>query len=164
MATEKKFFYNVRQNQTRDSKMFGKWYPEAKILQTLSTRSLAKHIMRHGSPYTLDVIMGVLIAFSEAVVEECMASNAVKIDGLGTFTPVIEAVKGGSEDKEGCDATKIQGIHIRLTPEGSDISGENITSRAMLKRVNLERAGWVTGTHKTKNYAEHAFMNETVTP
>ena len=140
MATEKKFFYNVRQNQTRDSKMFGKWYPEAKILQTLSTRSLAKHIMRHGS------------------------SNAVKIDGLGTFTPVIEAVKGGSEDKEGCDATKIQGIHIRLTPEGSDISGENITSRAMLKRVNLERAGWVTGTHKTKNYAEHAFMNETVTP
>ena len=66
MATEKKFFYVARQNQVRDSKMFGKWYPEAYVLQTLSTRALAKHIQKHGSPYTLDVIMGVLIAFARA--------------------------------------------------------------------------------------------------
>ena len=121
MATEKKFFYVARQNQVRDSKMFGKWYPEAYVLQTLSTRALAKHIQKHGSPYTLDVIMGVLIAFAEVTVEECMASNAVKIDGLGTFRPEIESTKGGAESKDLCDQSKVAGIHLRFTPEGSNI-------------------------------------------
>jgi predicted histone-like DNA-binding protein len=160
MATEKKFFYVARQNQVRDSKMFGKWYPEAYVLQTLSTRALAKHIQKHGSPYTLDVIMGVLIAFAEVTVEECMASNAVKIDGLGTFRPEIESTKGGAESKDLCDQSKVAGIHLRFTPEGSNITGEDITSRSMLKKARLERVGWVEGAQKTKNYQVHTFMDE----
>ena len=161
MATEKKFFYVARQNQVRDSKMFGKWYPEAYVRQTLSTRALAKHIQKHGSPYTLDVIMGVLIAFAEVTVEECMASNAVKIDGLGTFRPEIESTKGGAESKDLCDQSKVAGIHLRFTPEGSNITGEDITSRTMLKKARLERVGWVEGAQKTKNYQVHTFMDET---
>ena len=160
MASEKKFFYVVRQNTTRDSKMYGKWYPEAKIMQTLSTRSLARHIQKHGSPFTLDVIVGVLTAFSEVVVEECLASNAVKIDGLGTFRPEIETVKGGAASKEKCDQTKIKGIHVRLYPEASDITGEDITSRQFLSKANIQRVGWVEGTVKGKNYKIHAFVDE----
>lgn len=164
MATEKKFFYVARQNKVADSKMFGKWYPEAHVMQTLSTRSMARHIQKHGSPFTLDVVVGVLTAFSETCVEECMAGNAVKIDGLGTFRPELESVKGGADTKDECDASKIAGIHIRFCPEGSDITGENITSRQLLKKCNLERIGWVEGTQKLKNVKIHSFINETVTP
>ena len=160
MAGEKKFFYVARQNMAKDSKMYGKWYPQAKVLQTLSTRAVAKHIQSHGSPFTLDVIMGVLIAFSQVVVEECAASNAVKIDGLGTFRPEIESVKGGAEDKDSCDASKIAGIHVRFYPEASDITGEDITSRSMRKKANIERVGYVTGTRSAGNYAEHDYAPE----
>jgi hypothetical protein len=85
----------------------------------------------------------------------------VKIDGLGTFRPEIESTKGGAESKDLCDQSKVAGIHLRFTPEGSNITGEDITSRSMMKKARLERVGWVEGAQKTKNYQVHTFMDET---
>ena len=43
------------------------YYAQAVTLETLSLRDMAKHITSHGSPFTVDVVIGVLEAFLTAI-------------------------------------------------------------------------------------------------
>ena len=65
------------------------------------------------------------------MVELLQGGQPVKWDGLGTFTPTIESVKGGATEaqlKAGVDVREvINGVHIRFIPENE--KGEEITSR-----------------------------------
>ena len=55
----------LRQNKNEDSRAYGKWYAELMDRESISTRALAKHIASHGSPYTEDMIIGILAALSK---------------------------------------------------------------------------------------------------
>ena len=149
MATSKvKIFYDLVQNKVRDSKMYGKWYAEPVVLQTLNMRGLAKHIVAHGSPFTLDTIMAVLTKAGTCIVELISEGKAVKVEGLGKFYPTLQNKKGGAAVKEDFDESKIEGVHVRFLPEGSNETGDDITSASFRKKVSLERRGWVEGTGK----------------
>ena len=135
-----KIFYVVTQNQAEGTKAYGKWYAQAKSVETLNTRRLAAHIAEHGSIYTPDVVYGVLEKFRSCLIEMLLDSKKVKIDGLGIFYCTLENVKGGAAKKEDFNVnTHLEALHIRFLPEQE--AEQNISSREFLKKaefINIE--------------------------
>jgi uncharacterized membrane protein YgcG len=83
------------------------------------------------SVYSRDIVEGVIQRLTKVMVELLQAGQPVKWDGLGTFTPTVESVKGGYSEaqiKAGASVRDvIAGVHIRFIPENE--KGEEITSR-----------------------------------
>ena len=128
-----RIIYLKYQNKNRDSAAFGKWFARLKSMETLNTRMLANHISEHGSIYTPDVVFGVLEKFRSCLVEMLLNSRKVKIDGLGTFYPMVECTKGGAPTEDKFNVNEhIAGVHIRFLPETAQ--EENLSSREFLKK------------------------------
>ena len=128
--------YDLYQNNNRDSAAYSKWYPRAVRDNTLSLKGLAEHIQGHGSLYTIDVVMGVMMKFKECLVELVSQGTGVKLDGLGTFYPTLEA-EGAETPVDYNVANCLKGVHIRFIPENA--AEERITSRAFMDKVMLKQ-------------------------
>ncbi len=130
---------NLRKNNNEKSDQFGRYYPSIDRRRTLSLRGLSKHISDHGSIYTRDVVEGVLTKLTQCIPELLSQGIPVKLDGLGTFYPTIEAVNGGIESieaaKEVSAASVVEGVHVRFTPENAEL--DRITSKAFKERCSL---------------------------
>ncbi len=137
MATKKiEMQYNLRQLNNENNNAHLLWFPKAVRRSTLSLRGLSDHISDHGSIYTRDVVLGVLSKFTSCLTELVAQGVAVKLDGLGTFYPTLEAK--GAETPVGYNIQEyLKGIHVRFQPEGCD--DDNITSREMKKKVIMQQ-------------------------
>lgn len=60
-------------------------YPYPQVREVLPLEKLAKHIASHGSPYTRDVILGVITATVDCIREQLLAGNKVQVGELGAF-------------------------------------------------------------------------------
>ena len=140
----------LRQNKNEDSKAFGKWYAELMDRETITTRGLAKHIASHGSPFTEDMIIGVLAALSRCIPELVSEGTGVKLDGLGQFYPSLETTGADTPTKFSIQEN-VKGVHIRFLPDGTKL--DNMTSREFRDKCSLNIWGTVTttGTSKDKN-------------
>lgn len=144
MVKTPQFEINLRQNDNTYTSAYGKYYPKAKEKQTISLRGLIDHMAEHNSIYGRDVTEGVLTKMQGCIVELLSEGNPVKIDGLGTFVPKVQATKNGIS-KADILAGKwnasnyIKGIHIRFRPEGS--GDEDITSRRFKEQCALSTYG-----------------------
>lgn len=117
------------QNTVNNEKTKGKFYRRAVHIATLSLEDLGKHIVDHGSPYTEDIVQGVLKAFRNCLIEQLMESKKVKIDGLGTFYLSVSSTGAESVDEASMD--QIKNVRLRFLPDSS--------SRAMLDSVSLRK-------------------------
>ena len=134
-----KIFYLLKQNKNSVSKIYGKWFAQAKSVETLNTRKLATHIAEHGSIYTPDVVFGVLEKFRSCMLEMLLNSRRVKIDGLGTFYCTIENQKGGAATKqEFSPNSNLKALHIRFIPDQE--AETNISSREFIKKAEFVNA------------------------
>ena len=134
-----KIFYLLKQNKSESSKIFGKWFAQAKSVETMNTRKLANHIAEHGSIYTPDVVFGVLEKFRSCMLEMLLNSRRVKIDGLGTFYTTIENQKGGASTKDEFNVQKnLKALHIRFIPDQE--AETNISSREFIKKAEFVNA------------------------
>ena len=112
------------------------YYAKAVSTETLSLRDMAKHIASHGSPYTVDVVMGVLEAFRSCCIEQLLESKKVKVEGLGTFYVTISNKKGGEKDLSKFNIANIaEGLRLRFLPETS--TEENISQKEFLKKAKF---------------------------
>ena len=132
MAVRKIAFPVVyQQNQNVQSEAYGKYYPKPYKPDTLSLRGLIERVAMDQSVYSRDIVEGVIQRLTKVMVELLQGGQPVKWDGLGTFTPTIESVKGGATEaqlKAGIDIREVvAGVHIRFIPENE--KGEEITSR-----------------------------------
>ncbi len=128
--------YDLRQRSTNNNSSYGKWYPCAVRRATLNTKGLANHIMEHGSLYTRDVVEGMIIKLRECIAELLAQGVGVKLEGLGTFYPTIEAT--GADTPAGYNIDdNLLGIHIRFLPEKT--RDEALTSPAFAQRVLLQQ-------------------------
>ena len=127
--------YDLYQLNNDASSAHEKWFPRAVRQDTLSLRGLADHIAAHGSIYTRDVVEGVLTKFAGCMVELVQQGIGVKLNGLGTFYPTIEA-KGANTPVDYSLAENFKGVHIRFLPDDSDL--DKITSREMLKKTSFK--------------------------
>ena len=134
-----KIFYLLKQNKNTTSKIYGKWFAQAKSVETLNTRKLANHIAEHGSIYTPDVVFGVLEKFRSCLLEMLLESKRVKIDGLGIFFTTLENEKGGALKKEDFNPQKnLKALHIRFLPD--QVAETNISSREFIKKAEFVNA------------------------
>ena len=56
---------------------------------TLSLADMAEHIMKHGTVYTEDVVLGVITKLKNCMQEMLADGYKVKLDGIGTLYPVL---------------------------------------------------------------------------
>ena len=133
-----------KQNQNEQSAAYGKYYPEAYPPETLSLRGLIERVAFDQSVYSRDIVEGVIQKLTRVMVELLTGGQPVKWDGLGTFTPKIESVKGGVTEaqlKAGSVNVRdaIEGVHIRFIPENE--KGEELTSRRMKDAITFTVEG-----------------------
>lgn len=153
MATEViSFPVNLRKNQNQYNSGYGKYYAEADTKEPLNLKGFAKHISDHGKLVTYDLAQLVLKNIVDCLKEMALQGQPVKLDGFGTFSPVIES--DGKKAKESVEAALaegldnlIAGVHLRFTPENS--KGEELTSRALKEECTFKAAYVVTSKKKT---------------
>ena len=58
---------------------------------TLKLTDMAEHIMKHGSVYTEDVVIGVITKLKNCLQEMLADGYKVKLDGIGTLYPVLSS-------------------------------------------------------------------------
>ena len=112
------------------------YYAKAVSTETLSLRDMAKHITSHGSPYTVDVVMGVLEVFRSCCIEQLLESKKVKVEGLGTFYVTIANKKGGEKDITKFNIGSMAvGLRLRFVPETA--TEESISQKEFLKKAKF---------------------------
>ncbi len=153
MATEVITFpINLRKNQNSTSTAFGKYYPEADSKEPLNLKGFARHLADHGKLVDYPMAVLVLQNIVSCLKEMAIQGQPVKLDGFGTFSPVIESDgKSAANSVEAALETGIEnliaGVHLRFTPENS--KGEQLTSRSLKKECNFKAAYVVKRVKKT---------------
>ena len=154
---------NLRQNKNSSSNGFGKWYPEADSKEPLALKGFCRHMTEHGKLADYQMVVLVVQQVVECMKELICQGQPVKLEGLGTFSPSVEAKKGGANSvanamEVGLDSL-IEGVHIIFTPE--NVKGEKLTSRS-LKEDCVFSAGYVVESVKTTvEGKEKRFQNKT---
>jgi predicted histone-like DNA-binding protein len=134
-------------NNEKMPKAYGKTYGRIEHVDTLDTIDLAKHIQRHGSIFTRDVIVGVLEKFSMCIEELLQDGYKVKLNGLGMFKLMAESI--GEENTEDFTIAKdIKQLNVRFLPERSDWS-------EWASKVQKENALGGTGIEFTDYYVTY---------
>ena len=86
-----------------------KAYANIQLNGIVSLGQLAQHIREHGSPYTRDVVLGVITAIVDHTREYLVQGYKVDLGDLGTFVPSLtcEGALPG-QDSEGKPITALQ--------------------------------------------------------
>ena len=118
-------------NKNKKNNAFGKTYGRIQHLETLNTLDLAKHIQKHGSIFTQDVIVGVLQRFSLCIEELLQEGYKVKLDGLGTFYLAVKT--SGEENADDFGTGNIKQVRIQFLADKSqdyDWNSKSQTTRS----------------------------------
>lgn len=153
MATSNIAFpVNLRQNKNTYTSAYGKYFAEVDTKEPLNLKGFAKHLSEHGK--IVDYAMAVLVlqTIVGCLKELIIQGQPVKLDGFGTFTPVIEA--DGKKVTSTVEGTLevglekiIAGVHIRFIPE--NVKGEELTSRKLKEECTFRAAYVVESKTKT---------------
>ena len=155
MATEVIAFpVNLRRNNNQYNNGYGKYYAEADTKEPLNLKGFARHLTEHGKLVDYPMAVLVLQNIVACMKEMAIQGQPVKLDGFGTFTPIIESdgdkCQSSVEDamNVGID-NLIAGVHLRFIPENA--KGEELTSRALKSECTFKAAYVVTAKEKTIN-------------
>ena len=114
-------------------KCYKKWYGRLIHRGTLGTSELAEHIMKHGTVYTDDVVMGVTRKLMHCIAEQLADGYKVKLDGIGTLYLACKSL--GVDDPDDYTASKhITSLHVRFL---GDQSNGSLYSKQGLKRCRM---------------------------
>ena len=131
-----KVIYDIYKVTNDQSPVFGRLFGRVVHTETMDTEMLAQHIAEHGSPYTEDVVSGVLKKAEKCILEQLLDSKKVKLDGLGTFYLSAQNTKGGAAKLEDFSVTKnIKGLRVRFLPDQSD--SKNLTAKQLYQKANF---------------------------
>ncbi len=132
-----KLITRMYQNTVNNEKTNGKFYGRVVHTETLSTDEFARHISEHGSPFTRSVIMGVLAAACDCLVELVKDSKKVRLGDLGTF--YLSAESTGAESVDEYSADNVKKVHLRFLPNlRRSYALDSVTLRKQVKIGSLE--------------------------
>ena len=131
-----------------------KTYGKIIYRKTLTLDDMAEHIMKHGSVYTEDVVIGVITKMKNCMQEMLADGHKVKLDGIGTLYPTLTSA--GVDNAKDFSATEnVTRIGIAFLADQSRKS--MYKARSMREAVNLstsvysELTGEETGGGNTEN-------------
>jgi predicted histone-like DNA-binding protein len=124
------------QSKNRKNNSYGKTYGRVQYGKndTLDTLDVAKHIQKHGSIFTQDVIVGVIQRFSLCIEELLQEGYKVKLDGLGTF--YLSVRTEGEENEEDFNRSNIKRVRIQFLADKSkdyDCNTQTQTTRSAFR-------------------------------
>ena len=118
---------------------------------TLSLNDMAEHIMKHGSVYTEDVVIGVITKLKTCLQEMLADGYKVKLDGIGTLYPTLTS-EGVADAKDYSASENVTRVGIAFLADQGKKS--LFKARAMRNGVSLS----------TKLYSELTGEEEGLTP
>ena len=118
---------------------------------TLSLNDMAEHIMKHGSVYTEDVVIGVITKLKTCLQEMLADGYKVKLDGIGTLYPTLTS-EGVADAKDYSASENVTRVGIAFLADQGKKS--LFKARAMRNDVSLS----------TKLYSELTGEDEGLTP
>ena len=111
-----------------------KTYGKIIYRKTLTLDDMAEHIMKHGSVYTEDVVIGVITKMKNCMQEMLADGHKVKLDGSGTLYPTLTSA--GVDNAKDLSATEnVTRIGIAFLADQSRKS--MYKARSMREAVNL---------------------------
>ncbi|MBO7579363.1 MAG: HU family DNA-binding protein [Prevotella sp.] len=126
-------------NNNDKSTAYGKTYGRLVHQDTMNTSDLCRHMMKHGTIFTSDVVKGVVERFIMCFEELLLEGNKIKLDGLGTF--YLSASTEGVADESKFSANNVKAIHVRFLPDQSkesEYTAKMLTKKARFRSVNGE--------------------------
>ncbi|SDH44316.1 DNA-binding protein, histone-like, putative [Prevotella communis] len=137
---------NIRKyiNQNKKNAGYQKTYARLVSVDTLDTNDLCRHIQKHGSIFTSDVVKGVIEKFVNCFNELLLEGHKIKLNGLGTFYLSI-ATKGEADPKE-FTASNIKAVRLKFLGDKSkesEYATQILTSQAQFRDINTLVGGEV---------------------
>ena len=111
-----------------------KTYGKMIYRKTLSLDDMAEHIMKHGSVYTEDVVIGVITKLKSCMQEMLADGHKVKLDGIGTLYPTLTS-EGVEDAKDYSPSENVTRVGIAFLADQSRKS--MYKARYMRDTVNL---------------------------
>ena len=126
-------------NTNEKNNGFGKTYGRLVHQDTMNTSDLCRHMMKHGTIFTSDVVKGVVEKFIQCFEELLMEGNKIKLDGLGTFYLSINTE--GVVDEKDFTANKVKAIRVKFIGDQSkesEYATRMLTSKAKFRSLGEE--------------------------
>ena len=126
-------------NNNSKNSAFGKTFGRLVHQDTLNTSDLCRHMMKHGTIFTSDVVKGVVEKFINCFEELLLEGNKIKLDGLGTF--YLSAKTEGVSDETQFSASNVKAIHVKFLPDQSkesEYTAKMLTSKARFRSLGGE--------------------------
>ena len=125
-----------------------KTYGKIIYRKTVNLDDMAEHIMKHGSVYTEDVVIGVITKLKSCMQEMLADGHKVKLDGIGTLYPTLTS-EGVEDAKDYSPSENVTRVGIAFLADQSRKS--MYKARYMRDTVNLS----------TKLYSELTTSDQT---
>ena len=111
-----------------------KTYGKIIYRKTVNLDDMAEHIMKHGSVYTEDVVIGVITKLKSCMQEMLADGHKVKLDGIGTLYPTLTS-EGVEDAKDYSPSENVTRVGIAFLADQSRKS--MYKARYMRDTVNL---------------------------
>ena len=128
-------------NNNSKNNAYGKTYGRLVYVDTLDTSDLCRHMMKHGTIYTPDVVKGVVERFVMCFEELLLEGNKIKLDGLGTFYLSVSTEGVVNEDQ--FTANNVKAIRIKFIGDQSkesEYATKMLTSKAKFQSMGSKAA------------------------
>lgn len=102
-----KYSLSARAINPGDAESAKKVFPMAQYSELMDLNNFARHIQAHGSPFTRDVIIGVLTAAVDCLREQLVAGKKVNFGDMGAF--YVSLRSEGVENAEDFDPS----VHVK---------------------------------------------------
>ena len=129
-------------NNNSKNSAYGKTYGRLVYHDTMSTSDLCRHMMKHGTIFTSDVVKGVVEKFIQCFEELLLEGNKIKLDGLGTFYLSINT-EGVANEKD-FTANNVKAIRVKFIGDQSkesEYATKMLTNKARFRSLAEEEPG-----------------------
>ena len=111
---------------------------------TLRLTDMAEHIMKHGSIYTEDVVIGVITKLKSCMQEMLADGYKVKLDGIGTLYPVLTS-KGVADAKDFSATENVTRLGIAFLADQSKKSAYKASAMRQGAKLSTQLYSELTG-------------------
>ena len=117
---------------------------------TLKLNDMAEHIMKHGSVYTEDVVIGVITKLKTCMQEMLADGYKVKLDGIGTLYPVLTS-EGVADAKDYSAQENVTRLGISFLADQSKKSVYKASAMRQGARLSTSLYEELTGENEDEN-------------
>jgi predicted histone-like DNA-binding protein len=139
-----------KQGETRQK--VKKTYGKIIYRGTLSLNDMAEHIMKHGTVYTEDVVIGVITKLKTCIQEMLSDGYKVKLDGIGTLYPVLTS-EGVADAKDYSAQENVTRVGVAFLADQSRKSQYKASAMKQGTKLSTQLYSELTGEEQSNSNA-----------